>query len=186
MTARLDNLEAIDSTSQQEIGQHLQPKQMILHEDVAQRASHGVETDIRPHAKRGREEPRHALPEAGHTGLWPRGSAEEEQRNADEHDEQHHILAIAYDARHGDAEEDARQRIGKHEQQQVLPMGQAGEMEQARHNDSEPQPHEHVNHEIAQRLAQHNAERAVVVLLYRHEVLEAARLAGRTGSHADA
>ena len=65
-------------------------------------------------------------------------------------------------------------------------MGQTREVEQARHDDGEPGSHQDINHQIAQRLAQHDAERAVVMALDGHQVLEAVRLTGGTCRQANA
>ena len=125
------------------------------------------------------------MPEARDGRLGPRSTTEEQQRYGDKDHEKHDILAIAYQTTHRDAKEDARQRVGQHQHQQIIPLGQMREVKETRHNNCQPGTHNGVNHEISHRLSQDDAERAMIVALDGHKVAEAVGLTGSTCRHAN-
>ena len=185
MSTSQSDVVPVNQTSHDEVNQHMEPEDLILKEYITNGTTHRVQTHIGTHTKGRGEEPGNALPEARDGRLRPRGSTKEQQRYGDKYHEEHDILAIAYQTAHRDAKEDARQRVGQHQHQQIIPLGQMWEVKDARHNDCQPRTHNGINHEIDHRLTQDNAERAMIVALDGYEVAEAVGLTSSTCRHAN-
>ena len=162
LSAGTVNLETIDTQRQEEVACHMNPKDAILREYVAQTGSHGVQPHVGTGAKRRWEQPRDALPHARNIGLRPGDTRHEQQRNRYEDHEQHDILAIFHHTRHHHAKEDARQRVGNHQYQKRMASSQLREMEHFRYDNHQPGTHDSINHQIAHGLAQHDRQRLVI------------------------
>ena len=169
-----------------EIGRCLNPETEYLGRHIANGGSHGVHAYISPDTEGTGEEPRHTLPNARNGRLRPRHTRNKEQQQRYEHHQQHDILAITHEARHGYAEEYASQHIRHHHGEQTLPSGELQETEDARHHHSEVSTHHGIDHEVSEALASHHAPHPIVTGMDGHQVAIAVLLARRTSSQANA
>ena len=77
---------------------------------------------------------------------------------------------MAHQTRNRHPEESDSQNVGNKEGEKIFGMVHGREGEETRHAESHVGSHHHVDHEIAQSLAHHDAEDSIVMVGYRHKV----------------
>ena len=178
MAARESHLEAIDQTGGTEVGGSLYPQTADLCHHVAQYAAHGIHPHKGPDAECAGEQPGHSLPIAGDAALRPGHTRHEQQRQREEHHQQHDVLAIVNQAGHRHSKEGARQQIRYHQRHKILPMDHRYKGEHARDGDGEVCRHHSIDHQIAHRLAADDAVDAAITLMDGHQIAVTVALAG--------
>jgi len=185
MAAGVDELVAVDKAGGKEIDNDLYPQDLILVTDVVKGGIHGVETDKGAAAEGAGEKPGDALPGTGNGTLGPADSGEEEQRQGGEDNYEDDVLTVADNAADEHAEEDTGQEVGDHQADELIDIGEGGEMEEAGNNETDVGGHHDIEHEIAEGLAEDNAEDAVVMAGDGHKVLITVVLAGGSCGESD-
>ena len=112
-------------------------------------------------------------------------SGEEKQGQGGEDDYEDDVLTVADNAADEHAEEDTGQEVGDHQADELIDIGEGGEMEQAGNDETDVGGHHDIEHEIAEGLAEDDAEDAVVMAGDGHKVLITVVLAGGSCGESD-
>ena len=164
----------------------MQPKHSGLGSEVGKACAGVVHRYKSVDAVSGGEDAGKGAPEGGQRTLRPRYAGDEEQQHGGEDDEHDARLAVAYQSRKGDGEEDGRQEEGHDEECKVVRHEEMVEAEQAGHDDQHVDSQRQVDEQIHRGFAQYEGYGVGGLQPRRHEQMPRVAFAARPRRHADA